>query len=255
MIGVLDPALAPGLRVADPERTVAEIIAGTPADTGIIVLFHGPPEGARRIADRQPRAAAVVYAHGSGEPEMPSDRVFTSGDKSRWMIRAGEQPAVVELSEDIPDHPAMLRAMKTYVARITGEDLLHRMNAMAPPEHGGYVGDAACATCHEKAATAHGPSRHARAIESLANTGREVDPDCVICHVIGYGERTGFTSALETPTLARVGCESCHGPSREHVEDPAALPPADARAACRRCHTGDTDPGFDFERRWTGIRH
>jgi len=255
VIGVLDPALAPGVNIADPEQAVAEIIDGTAAGTEIIVLYHGSREGARRIAGRESRATAVIYAHGIGEPAVDSKRVFTPGDRSRWMIRAGPRPTVIHLSEDLPDHPEMLRAMKTYVARLTQEDLLHRMNPQAPPEHGGYVGDAACTACHEKAAAAHAPSRHAHAIESLAKTGREVDPDCIGCHVIGYGEQTGFTSTLETPALSRVGCESCHGPSREHIRHPTTHPPADARASCLRCHTEDTDPGFSFEKKWPGIRH
>jgi len=255
VIGVLDPSLAPQFNIGDPETAVSEIVAGTPEMTGIIVLFHGPLPGARRIADRFPRVSAVVFAHGNGEPVVHSERLFTPGDRSRWMIRAADRAEVVELSEDLPDHPAMLRAMKTYVARLKREDLLHRMNPLAPPEHGGYVGDDACTTCHEKAVATHAPSRHVKAIESLRRTGREVDPDCVGCHVIGYGERTGFTSLEETSSLARVGCESCHGPSAKHIENPVIHPAADARASCLRCHTADTDPGFTFEKKWPAIRH
>ncbi len=255
VIGVLDPALAPGAKVADPERIVAKIIEGTAAGTEIIVLFHGPREGALRIANRERRAAAVIYAHGIGEPAVDSERLFTPGDRSRWMVRAGEVPEVIDLSEDLEDHPAMRRAMTTYVARLAREDLLARMNPMAPAEHGGYKGDAACTTCHEQEARAHHASRHARAITSLEKTGREVDPDCVSCHVTGYGQKTGFTSTLETPALARVGCESCHGPAADHIESPATHPPADARTACRSCHTEDTDPGFSFEKKWPVIAH
>ena len=162
---------------------------------------------------------------------------------------------MVELTEEWPDDPRMTAVTATYVRRITEEDLLHRMNAGATPEAGGYLGDAACIACHEDSGAVHEASLHAHAIEVLAKTGREADPDCVRCHVIGYGEKTGFASRRETPGLARVGCESCHGPGREHRERPAVRTIALARDACTRCHTAETDPGFLFEEKWPRIRH
>jgi Cytochrome c554 and c-prime len=254
-IGVLDPDLAPEHDLGDPGEAIREALAGVMPEVFVIVLYHGSQAGARGIARRFSHVAAVAYAHGSGEPEIHSDRLFSAGDRSRWVIRSGRPATVVEMSEDLPNDPAMERSLRTYVRRLTEEDLLHRLNPMAAPIGEGYAGDAACATCHESSAASHERSRHARAIESLAKTGREVDPDCVGCHVIGYGLRTGFTSIGETPALARVGCESCHGPAADHARDGRHLPLATARESCLRCHTADTDPGFTFEKKWPKIRH
>ncbi len=124
-----------------------------------------------------------------------------------------------------------------------------------PSGGGGFAGDRACVSCHSREARIQEAGRHARAIRSLARTGREVDPGCVPRHVVGYGRRTGFLSLEETPALARVGCESCHGPGGEHVRDPGRPLPDRARRACLRCHDEDHDPGFDFERKWPVIRH
>ncbi len=254
-IAVLDPALAPGARTSDPDEAVGGALAGLPEGRRAVLLAVGAEPFAARLLARHPALAAVAYAKSGGEPIVRSERLFSPGDRSRWLIRLADAPAVVEMSEDIRDDPAMVDAMRTYVRRVAEEDLLHRLNPRAPPAGGGYAGDEDCAACHGEAARIHGGSRHARAIESLARTGREVDPDCVVCHVVGYGEDTGFTARGETPALARVGCENCHGPAADHARGTGPAPARDARASCLSCHNGDTDPYFRFDAKWEKIRH
>lgn len=255
-VGVLDPALAPKFRVGDPGEALRKVLADTPDAFAVILLYHGPREGAERLLAKFPRIRCAAWAHGDGEPVVHSERMVHPGDRSRWIIRLGETPAVVEMSEDIANDPRMERALKTYVRRLKEEDLLHRMNPGAPPQDGGYAGDEACSVCHRGPAGVHGKSRHANAIASLEKTGREVDPDCVGCHVIGYGEKTGFLSVPETPELARVGCENCHGPGNAHIAAPDSVRPSkDARKSCVECHTADTDPRFRFSSRWQRIKH
>ena len=51
------------------------------------------------------------------------------------------------------------------------------------------------------------------------------------CHVMGFGQPSGFTSEADTPLLTGVGCEACHGPSGPHDgvrQDP--------RESCAACH-------------------
>jgi hypothetical protein len=256
-IGLLEPALAPGKRVGDPEAALARELAAAPAaGTRILLLYHGREPGARRLLERFPRIEAAVCAHGIGEPVVHSPRLVDPGDRSRWIVALGTAPRVVELGESFANDPRMDRALATYVRRLGEEDLLHRMNPRAPPEGGGYAGDAVCAACHGASANVHEATLHARAIESLRKTGREIDPDCVVCHVVGYGERSGFLSVRETPELARVGCESCHGPGKTHAESPSSVKTIrDGRASCVSCHNADTDPHFEFEKKWAKIRH
>jgi hypothetical protein len=254
VIGALDPALAPGEEVGDPEAAVRAALAGMPAGTRAVLLFCGAEPAAARLAEAFPELLAVAFAKSGGEPVVKGPRLFSPGDRSRWLIRLAAAPEVVEMSEEIPGHAGMRAALATYVRRLAEEDLLHRMNPRAPTTGSGYAGDEACVDCHLGALKTHEGTRHRRAIASLARTGREIDPDCVVCHVIGYGERTGFTSVKETPALAMVGCESCHGPAADHQRG-GAKPSKDPRTSCRGCHNADTDPHFAFDTHWEKIRH
>merc|ERR1711969_485517 len=75
----------------------------------------------------------------------------------------------------------------------------------------------------------------------------------------GFPDSGDFTElALATPDLARVGCESCHGPGANHVAEGAVrrgtiLSLGDKCDSCvilqicGSCHDDANDPGFEFE--------
>ncbi|HRT97657.1 MAG TPA: multiheme c-type cytochrome [Planctomycetota bacterium] len=123
-----------------------------------------------------------------------------------------------------------------------------------------YTGDQACRICHPAQHADWALTRHACAWESLVRLGKENDPKCVRCHVVGYG-LGGFVSLAKTPHLANVQCESCHGqngcvayaqnqPAR--VVPPGGVPPASppkapvTAEACLFCHDPTHSPRFDF---------
>jgi len=136
-----------------------------------------------------------------------------------------------------------------------GTVAFHSLNEQDP----GYVGGrSGCRTCHLREYRAWDRTPHANALEALPEESRE-DPACLKCHTTGYGTDSGFTSVADTPALAGVGCESCHGPGSVY-RDEDIMKSQDAavaaglhiptEATCLGCHNDEspTFPGtFNFE--------
>jgi|LSQX01.2.fsa_nt_gb 2',3'-cyclic-nucleotide 2'-phosphodiesterase (5'-nucleotidase family) len=118
-----------------------------------------------------------------------------------------------------------------------------------------YAGHAACKSCHEAAYDVWKSSRHSTAINTLKKTKQEYDPECVGCHTTGRDQLSGFVNMKETPELANVQCESCHGAGKAHVAKPAAGYGVTGEDNCRSCHTDELDPDFDYEVMWKKIAH
>ena len=123
-------------------------------------------------------------------------------------------------------------------------------------EKGEYIGSAACQSCHAKEHELWAASSHAHAFNTLAKSGDQKKPDCQRCHTTGFGEPTGFPHA--GGPLENVGCESCHGPGKRHVEDAGKTPgtilgltdKCDSCVIlliCGSCHDDANDAGFEFE--------
>jgi hypothetical protein len=88
-----------------------------------------------------------------------------------------------------------------------------------------FVGTDRCVKCHEAEAAKWNETAHGHALDSLEKvakrpTLRQFDPECVVCHAVGFGYDTGYRDAVSTPALKHVGCESCHGPGSGHAANP-----------------------------------
>ncbi len=115
-----------------------------------------------------------------------------------------------------------------------------------PPAGDTYVGAAKCAECHQLYEESWKKTRHASAFESLQQAGKSNDPECIVCHTVGFGEKGGFYSIDTTPELANVQCEECHGLDREHIEDYSRPMKRVTVDVCLKCHTRDNSPDFDY---------
>jgi peroxiredoxin len=129
------------------------------------------------------------------------------------------------------------------------------------PTGADYVGSDACQSCHPAEYETWSASPHGHPIASLRKQGREDDSDCLACHTTAFGKPGGFPTDGTPdahPDLARVGCESCHGPGGNHVGEDAArigtivslgdkCDSCVILQICGTCHDDANDPGFKFE--------
>ncbi|HLP77432.1 MAG TPA: cytochrome c family protein, partial [Candidatus Paceibacterota bacterium] len=80
-----------------------------------------------------------------------------------------------------------------------------------------YAGAQTCVQCHTNLHTVLN-TRHAQAFDALKKIGQGSNPECLVCHTVGYGLPTGYQPGLASATkLEGVQCESCHGPAAQHA--------------------------------------
>ncbi|MBI5057957.1 MAG: hypothetical protein HZB61_15210 [Nitrospirae bacterium] len=165
-----------------------------------------------------------------------------SSFKHRW------QP----LGNDIKEDTAVRGILNDYDALVAK---LFKESARPPQAQTTYLGVAKCAECHQPFVEGWKDTRHAGAFASLERVGKSEDPECIKCHVVGFGEEGGFYSFQTTPDLANVQCEVCHGPGKEHLKDfDKSLTPV-TESACLRCHTKDNSPDFNYNVYREKIKH
>lgn len=157
-----------------------------------------------------------------------------------------------ELGRDMKEDADVRKVLNEYDAKVA--ELFKEEEGKAKAS-GPYLGVASCAACHQPYIDSWKGTRHSGAFNSLESVGKSKDPECVKCHVTGYGEEGGFYSIGSTPGLANVQCETCHGPGREHAADFTVPMRIVNEQVCLRCHTKDNSPDFDFKSYFEKIRH
>lgn len=144
-----------------------------------------------------------------------------------------------------------------------------------------YIGAKKCKTCHikqykswekTKMATSFGNLKPGAKPEAKKKAGLNPDKDyttdakCLKCHTTGYGKPGGFTTIEETPKLAGVQCEGCHGPGSKYlkikkkkkkyklaeVTAVGLVVPSKDEKGCMECHNDESpfnekvDPKYKF---------
>jgi len=119
---------------------------------------------------------------------------------------------------------------------------------------GDYAGSKSCADCHEtEYATFSKYSKKAHSWKGISKMLPKLEADeqesCYACHTTGY-KKGGFVSYGQTPELSDVGCETCHGPGKKHVEsegDPSLIQRTPTVASCTRCHNSQRVKDFNYK--------
>jgi hypothetical protein len=191
---------------------------------------------------------------------------------------------------ELPDNKTnpTREVMKEYVWGVYRNNYLKDVPKIAHPlqlqdvmQNAEFVGSAKCIACHATAHATWSNSQHSHAWETLVKYGRPIaevrqkdmsskligrqfDPDCVSCHVTGFGYKGGFIDQEKTPHLFGNGCENCHGPASLHLTQPTSgqfskplhmdITAKETENKCRKCHDLDNDPHFDMKK-WEKIKH
>jgi hypothetical protein len=139
------------------------------------------------------------------------------------------------------------------------------------PTSADYVGSDACQSCHTAEFKTWQASAHGHAVATLEKAGKAEESECLQCHTTAFERPGGFESGISVSAqsdLARVGCESCHGPGGDHIGENVKrvgtiLSLGDKcdscviLKVCGTCHDDANDPGFQFkvEQRIEDQRH
>ena len=259
-LAVTDPALAARDAIASLRKQGATVIImlsqlGVVGAEDLVSTLDGIDVA---IVGRQPplkahgrgiRDALLVYGGEQGQ-FMGVTRVALTAD-GRATTKTGD---MAMLGPDVPTEPAMAKRVQEY------EDAFNERMRQAEkersaalgmtyqkyqPDH--FVGNDVCARCHQAEAAQWGGTPHARAWRTLVEKKKDSTPDCVPCHVVGYGRPGGFATIDVTPKMINVGCENCHGMGTAHDSGIGGSGHVQvAETVCRRCHDETSSPEFDF---------
>lgn len=302
----------PTIRFDPPEKVLPDVVRQLQAKADLLVLlYQGSIDEAKACAARFPAFHVVLCLSeaeaASSRPEKVGDAmVIAVGHKGRsvgivGVNRTGQETKPFELryeqvslepefeTPDGQDAKNPIHALlQEYATEVKDKNYLakfptsgkHPVQVAFPQAK--YVGSEKCKKCHEDAYKVWAGTPHAHAYETLATkpkrpTLRQYDGECVVCHVTGFGNQTGFTDEARTPHLKNVGCEACHGPGSEHIKDklndelqklmdPWKAPEKASDAlktrlknlvdqSCQKCHDGDNDVNWDFSKKWPKIDH
>ncbi len=117
-----------------------------------------------------------------------------------------------------------------------------------------------CAECHQDQTAFWQNTSHAKAFKTLEKVNQQFNEECLVCHVTlpWYEPKRVRAEKLlhQLPEkLNNVGCESCHGPSMAHSNDPEnTLPAQPTEATCTGCHNSEHDDNLVFSEKVERIR-
>ncbi len=260
------------LRLADPNAVLIDLVEKLDQATDLIVLLaHANFAESEGLAAAFPQIDVVVSGHEIEELHKDPVRIkktvlLNTGTKGKAIgqldIRWSDDRAApdyefqaLSLSERLPDSPRMIGLLKLYQQMLTAENLSEDIEREPPATGGMYVGSASCKGCHAEAYALWKKSKHAHAYETLVSHGHAADPECLMCHTVGFGFQSGFVSMETTPNLPDVGCENCHGVGGNHVKNPQKGYGQVTKADCLTCHTMPNSPKFDYGVYLPRIRH
>jgi PKD repeat protein len=188
--------------------------------------------------------SATVTFHGLQAPYM----VQTSPDGTNWQNAGATALQYPDysgtcLATNVPAGLAQFRLMMLGANKWVGK---YQPGMLAVSNV--FVGQAKCIGCHTDKINDWYGTAHATALSALTSIGMGSNPSCLPCHTVGFGQPGGFIDVTNTPQLANVQCENCHGSANAHINvSGLQYHPVNTLAAetCGSCHTGANGPTYD----------
>jgi hypothetical protein len=276
------PAEAVACAEAFPQFPVIVALDDTDEPRSDPLYATNPKTGAKTMLvslGHKGKYVGVVGVFRTGKADRPFELKYQ-------LVEMGEEfmtPVAKEADQPI------VKLMDEYTAELKRDNYLELYRQIPHPNQAAakgkkaptYVGTDRCTDCHVAAGKIWEKTPHHEAYQTLVKakqpSNREYDPECIVCHTVGFGYDGGFTTAAKTPKLKNVGCESCHGPGSLHSNNPgnmalrALMNPWKAPAgemevakarrirriddACQKCHDPENDVNWSFERNWPKIAH
>lgn len=272
-VGVLSNATRiESATIADPLRSALEAVRliRNECETVVVLAYLDEPE-LRDLAANLPEADIVVGGP-TGQsitPEPIGNRLLASAtNKGKFVVHLVAAEGTdrwtgrsVEITDAFPDAPEQASLVTMFRESLAERDFRADETGFAPAHGGtwpdGYrvAGTSSCRACHTSACESWDASGHAHAWQTLLDAEAASDPACQRCHTTGYGLPGGFVSLASSQVRGGVGCESCHGPSAGHVDEPARRTPLVAEDSCRRCHDAENSPEFEYAPYWERVEH
>jgi hypothetical protein len=248
-----------GLKVEPPIEAAKREVRDLAGCDLIVALSHQPMSATQELAKSVPGIHVVVSGHDDAVLRKPLSAggalIVGTGPVGRiigcltFSRAADGTPAtameLIGLSErTVRDIPWVMDLYWEYVKKAKGEPPPDWALGVQPPV---YEGAEDCAKCHEKEYKQWQGTRHASAYASIKRKGKQDDPECILCHTMGYGREGGFWSIAETPDLGRITCQACHPVAANHHDKNIATNPREIDSrVCIHCHSLVESPDFDF---------
>jgi len=222
---------------------------GTP---GVDVIVNGNIETETDVIDMNPQEkGGVIFVQAGPRGQKVGDLKITLNNKGETSF----SHQMIKLDSHVNFDSEMVKLYEKYNEEI--EDLFLASLAARRKKNKGkvYAGEKACKTCHPKAYKTWTQSRHGHAYATLKRVNKAFDPECLICHTVGFNKRGGFISEVDTPHLENVQCEECHDSALDHITSPKKGWSSKVKEACNKCHVKNHSPNFNFSTYWPKIKH
>jgi hypothetical protein len=279
IISVLDPELTivsmsphdPEFKVDDPRATLRTLIPQVRREAPtILLLSHLNDKKTEEMLKEVPGIDIAVVGHTVRKfdnERVVGDTVFLSAvHEGRTLGRCDVGIAadgiiqnfsvkVTSLDEKIADDPVVKEQVENFKKDL--EEFRLSLRDQHPQVKGSdqekFLTERSCKQCHLDVWEKIRGSAHQTAFVSLGKKGQSFNPDCLVCHVVGYEYKNGYDDRPPYNRLANVQCEACHGYGTQHQRNGKWK--QQATESCVTCHDEENSPEFDFAIYWEKIKH